>query len=138
MDLSTAFANINWLSVVVASMAAFAIGSLWYSPVLFGKLWQHEIKLTDEDIKGTNMVLVMGPAFVLNVISAVVLEMFLGAESNLFFGLIAGLLVSIGWISTALGINYLFGRKSLKLFFIDAGYFVVFYAVMGMILGAWN
>lgn len=137
MNLATSFAEINWLSVVVATVAAFAIGGLWYSPVLFGKAWQKEIKVSDEEIKQSNTGLIFGLSFVLNFISAVILELFIGEQGNVAFGLTAGLLVSIGWIATSLGTNYLFARKSLKLFLIDAFYFIVYFAVMGVILGAW-
>ncbi len=138
MDLATAFAEINWLSVIVATLAAFGLGSLWYSPVLVGKAWQTEVKLSDEDIKDANMPMIFGGAFFLNFIAAIVLDMFLGKEATLTFGFIAGLLVALAWISTALGINYLFTRKSFKLFLIDAGYFLIYYAIMGTILGAWK
>lgn len=137
MNLAYSFAEINWLSVIVATIAAFAIGGLWYSPVLFGKVWQREIRLSDDEIKQANMGLIFGLSFVLNFISAVVLELFIGEQGTVAFGLIAGLLVSIGWIATSLGTNYLFARKSLTLFLIDAFYFIVYFAVMGAILGAW-
>lgn len=137
MNLAASFAEINWLSVIVATVAAFAIGGLWYSPVLFGKVWQREINLNDEEIGKANMGMIFGLAFLLNFISAVILDMFIGKDGTVAFGLIAGLLVSIGWIATALGTNYLFARKSLRLFLIDACYFIVYFAVMGVILGAW-
>lgn len=137
MDITTAFSNINWLSVIVASLAAFAIGSVWYSPVMFSKTWQKESNLTDYDLKNASMPVIFGAAFVLMFISAVILDMFIGKDGTAFSGLVAGLLVGIGWIATALGVNYLFGRKSITLFLIDAGYFVVFFAAMGVILGAW-
>ena len=67
MDLITSFNAINWLSVVVATVAAFAVGSLWYSPLMFTKIWQKEVKLSDEDIKNANMGMIFGSAFVLHV-----------------------------------------------------------------------
>jgi hypothetical protein len=137
MNLSAAFLDINWLSVIISALVAFAIGGLWYSPVLFGKVWQTELKLSDERIKSSNMPLIFGSTFILNIIGAMVLDMFIGKSGTLSTGIIAGLLVSIAWVSTSLGINYLFSRKSLKLFLIDAGYFVTFFTVMGAILGAW-
>lgn len=137
MNLSISFAEINWLSVIIATVAAFAIGGLWYSPVLFGKTWQKEIKLSDDEIKKTNMPLIFGLSFVLNFISAIILDLFIGKQGTVGFGLMAGLFVGIGWIATSLGVNYLFARKSLSLFLIDAFYFIVYFAVMGVILGAW-
>jgi hypothetical protein len=137
MNHSFNFAEINWLSVFTATLLAFGIGGLWYSPLLFGKIWQKEIKRTDEDIKKANMPLIFGSTFFLNLIAATFLDLFIGKNSTLLSGLHFGLLVSVAWISTSLGINYLFTQKSLRLFFIDAGYYVFFFMVMGAILGAW-
>jgi len=137
MDLSSAFLQINWLSVIVSAIAAFAVGSLWYSPVLFGKAWQVLNKFTETDMRGANMPLVFGTTFILNIIGAFVLDMFLGKQATWVAGLLAGLLVSVAWIATSFGINYLFTRKPFRLFLIDAGYYVTFFAIMGAILGAW-
>ena len=41
--------------------------------------------------------------------------------------------IALGYIVPAIGTNYLFSRKSGKLFAIDAGYWVVFYAAMGAV-----
>jgi hypothetical protein len=38
MDLTSAFLNIHWLSVLVAALSSFFLGGLWYGP-LFGKTW---------------------------------------------------------------------------------------------------
>lgn len=34
--------SINYLAVVVAAMAVFGLGSLWYTPILFGNAWMKE------------------------------------------------------------------------------------------------
>lgn len=138
MDISTAFAGINWLSVIVAALAAFAVGGLWYSPVLFSNAWVKELKINEEELKKANMPLIFGTTFALNIISALVLDMFIGQNASLLSGLGYGLIVAVAWVSTSLGINYLFARKTLKLFLIDAGYFLVFFPIMGAILGVWK
>ncbi|MBN2612808.1 MAG: DUF1761 domain-containing protein [Bacteroidales bacterium] len=137
MDMQTAFGNINWLSVVVASVAAFVVGSIWYSPLLFSNHWQKENKLTEDDLKSANVPLIFSLAFVLIFIATLVLELFIGKDATLVTGITASALVGIAWIATAFGINYLYARKSFRLFLIDAGYFVVFFIIMGTILGAW-
>ena len=38
--------EISWIAVVVAAIACFLLGGLWYSPALFGKAWQREAGLT--------------------------------------------------------------------------------------------
>ncbi|MDA8020376.1 MAG: DUF1761 domain-containing protein [Thermoanaerobaculia bacterium] len=32
-------ANVNWLAVGVGTVAAYGLGMLWFSPMLFGKVW---------------------------------------------------------------------------------------------------
>ena len=29
----------NWLAIILAAVATMIVGALWYSPILFGKLW---------------------------------------------------------------------------------------------------
>ncbi len=52
--------------------------------------------------------------------------------------MMAGGLAGIGWVAASLGINYLFERKSLRLFLINGGYNAVTYIVAGGIIGAWK
>jgi len=136
MDLATALGNINWLSVLIAAISSFLLGGIWYGP-LFGKAWMVETGFNEEDLKKRDLRKTFGFSLVLAFIAALVLEMFIGAEADSTFGAMAGLLAGIGWVSTMLGILYLFEMKSLKAYFINAGYCVVTLTVMGLILGAW-
>lgn len=43
--------DINYYAVLVAALLSFAVGGLWYSPLLFGKMWLEEMQLKAEDIK---------------------------------------------------------------------------------------
>jgi hypothetical protein len=83
------------------------------------------------------MPMIFGLAFLMEFIAAMVLDMFIGREATLWSGLAAGALVSIAWVATSIGTNYLFARRSFRLFLIDSGYFVIFFVVIGAILGAW-
>ena len=33
---------IDWLAVLAATIASFAVGAVWYSPLLFVKPWQRQ------------------------------------------------------------------------------------------------
>ncbi|MBN1895612.1 DUF1761 domain-containing protein [bacterium] len=132
-----ALGNVHWPSVVAAAAAAFVIGALWYSPLLFGNKWAAELGLSKEKIGQANMPLIFGSAFVLILAGAVALDLAIGRHAGLLSGFMTGLKVGILFIAGAIGVHYLFARKSFKLFLIDAGYFVVLYAVMGAVLGAW-
>jgi hypothetical protein len=137
MQIQLSLSAVNWLSVIVATLLSFGIGGLWYSAVLFGKSWQKECKLTDEELKNANMLMIFGTTFVLEFIAALFLDVFLGTDATMMSGIKLAAVVSLVWISTSFGVNYLFARKSLKLFLIDAGYYFVYFIVMGAIIGAW-
>lgn len=138
MDLGNAISAVNWLAVLCAAVAAFVIGWVWYSRKVFGSAWLVEIGLTEESLRQANMPVILGGTFMLHFVAATVLAMFLGTGSDWLIGLQAGLLIGLGWIATAYGITYLFEQRSLRIFLINTGYYLVLFAVMGLIIGAWN
>lgn len=127
--------EIHWLAVFVAAIAGFAVGALWYGPV-FGKTWMAERGVTPEDAAKANMPLIFGTAFVLNLIASFVLDHVLGTYGapDLWLSVMVAGGIALGFIVTSLGVNYLFSRLSLRLFLIDAGYWLVVYCVMGVVL----
>lgn len=137
MDFQTTISSINWPSIVVAALAALFLGALWYSPVTFSKIWQRELKMSDEEFNSGNPIKIFGTTIILLFLGSFCLEMFIGSTATVFEGSIAGLAIGLFWISTSIGMNCLFERKSFKLFLIDAGYFTIAYTIMGAILGAW-
>lgn len=132
----TAF-HINYPAVLVSTILAFVLGGLWYGP-LFGKVWLKEMNFNEEELKKASMVKIFGTAFLLNLVISINLAMFLGPKADLEFGLFAGAAAGIGWVAASIGITYLFGRKSFRLFLVDAGYQAVIYTLMGGILGVWK
>lgn len=136
MDLQTIISNINWASVVVAALAALFLGALWYSPVTFSKIWQRELKMSDEEFSSGSPLKIFGTTIILLFLGSFCLEMFIGSTATVFEGSMAGLAIGLFWISTSNGMNCLFERKSFKLFLINAGYFTIAYTIMGAILGA--
>ena len=51
--------DINWLALVVAAIVPLAIGSIYYGP-LFGKVWQKEVGMTDDELKAGNYAKIFG------------------------------------------------------------------------------
>ena len=137
MDFQQALESINYFAVLVSALSAFIIGGLWYS-VLFAKSWMVENGFDEEKLKNGNMGLIFGGSFIFSLIISFVLVLFLGPERDALFGATAGFMVALFWVATAMGITYLFERKSLKLFLINAGYHVITFTIMGVILGAWT
>ncbi len=138
MDLNSALSGMNYLAVVVAAVAVYVLRTLWYSPAFLGKLWMAASGLTEEKARQGNPGLIFGVSFLLELVAAFVLALFIGAEGTLSFGLQAGFLAGLFWVSTALGVVYLFERRSLRLWLLNAGYLTLAFTVMGGILGVWS
>jgi hypothetical protein len=130
-------AAFNVWAILVAAVSAFAVGGLWYSPALLGRAWMHRTGLTEADLARGNPALTYGVSFVLALVAAAVLAMFLGPKPEFGFAVGASVSAGVAWVGTSFGINYLFEKKSLGLFLINAGYHTVQYLIMGVILGLW-
>lgn len=134
MDLS----QIKFLAVLVAALLAFGVGGLWYSPLLFAKIWMREAGLDEERTRKANMARVFGLSFLCSLVIAFNLAAFIGPQGTAGFGLFAGAAAGIGWVAMSLGVTYLFEQRSLKLWLINSGYQVVTYSAMGALIGAWR
>jgi hypothetical protein len=135
MNMST----LNWPAIIVATLAGFLIGGLWYSPVLFAKAWMRESGVTDEKMKTGSMAKIFGFAFLWTFVMAFNLAMYLNAPgTDLAWGATAGFLAGFGWVAMSMFITGLFERKSITYMLINAGYMVVALTAMGAILGAWR
>jgi hypothetical protein len=130
--------TINYWAILASALSTFLIGGLWYSPAVFGKAWMHENGFTEEGLKNSNMVKIFGLSFILGLIAAINLAMYMGDERRPLMGALWGFLAGFGWVATFLGTHYLFERRSFRLFLINAGYSIVALTVMGMILAAWK
>ena len=130
--------GLNIWAVLVSALSTFLIGGLWYSPAVFGKAWMRENGFTHESLQKSNMAKIFGLAFLLGLIAAINLAMFLGPENRAEMGALWGFAAGFGWVATFVGVHYLFERKSFTLFLINAGYSIVALTIMGIILAAWK
>ncbi len=135
MDAST----INWLAVATATVVFYAIGGLWYSPVLFANAWMKEIGMTKDDAKKSNMGKIMTVTFLLSFIMVTNLAFFLNDPTiTTSTGALYGFLTGFGWVSMSVALNALYEQRSLKYILINAGYLTIGFTVSGLILGAWR
>jgi hypothetical protein len=130
--------TVNWIAVLVAGISAFVLGGVWYSPALFGKAWMTENNMTVDDVKKGNKGKIFGWSFILSLVMAANLGMFINTpEMNLSQGIIYGLLTGL-WIFCGIAIVGLFEHKSAKYIFINGGYMLVALGLMGAIIGIWR
>jgi hypothetical protein len=130
--------HFNFAAILVAALMSFAIGGLWYSPLLFARAWMKEAGLTEQQTKEAPMGRIFGLAAVASLVMAFNLAAFIGPKASLGFGLFAGAAAAVGWVAMSLGVIYLFEQRSLKLWLINSGYQVIAYTLMGGLIGVWK
>lgn len=130
--------DLDLLTIALAALAFFVVGAIWYG-MLFGKAWQKAAGLSDAEMQGGNMALIFGLTLAFELLIALVLAhqfAMTGASDR------AIMMIAIGFgafiMTPAIGINYLYQRKSGTLFAIDAGHFVVGMAALGGVFALMN
>lgn len=132
------FASINYLAVLVATLVAYFFGALWYSPILFGNVWKQALGKSREELPAPTLPMLIG--FILTFVTALGLALLIKSlgVNTLIGGVLVGLVVAIAFIVTNTLSEYLYSGQSMKLFWIHAGYRVVYILIMGAILGVWQ
>ncbi len=133
--------HLNWLAVLVAAVAYFAVGGLWYSKILFVKPW---LKYTGLDPnapgakKGVGQI--MFTSFILMVITVIGLAIFLSkvGPSSWMSGAKTGLVAGFCFSAMSLSICYVYEKKPLGLHLINGAYHVVGCIVAATILSVWH
>ncbi len=127
-----------FLEIFLAALAAFLLGFGWYT-ALFGKAWQAETGLTDEQAN-SNMGMIHGLAFLMMLILACAINFIVNLhspeEQTFVHGAFHGGLSALWYAVPAVTIHYAYQRKSLKLWLIDASYVALFMTLMGGVLAA--
>jgi len=133
--------HINYLAVVVAAVVAFALGGLWYSPVLFAKQWVKAHGYTEEQVK--EMQKGAGKAYGVSALCQLLIALAIAVLVGYIHmervgqGLKLGLLVWAGFAFPLGLMANMFSGKRITVFLIDTGYQLVYLLVMAAIITAW-
>ncbi len=123
--------------ILVAAVSSFLLGGLWYSPLLFYKVWNREAGRGENPPKSKHPGRVFGVAFVFALISAWVFAWWLGPNPEMRDALIKGLASVAGIAGASFGINYQFAERSFLMWAIDAGYHTAQFVLFGLVLALW-
>lgn len=128
------FGSISWVGVVISSVVFFAIGGLYYGP-LFGDTWMRAAGMTEDDARDSNLPLIFGGTFVLQALAAIALAAIIGGDASPGEGAWIGAAVGVLIVTTTLGVNAMYERRTPTLLALNAGYNVIGFVAMGAILG---
>lgn len=139
MDTSI-FSEINWLAVLVSTIAWFLVGAIWYS-TLFQKQWvaYHNINMSDPELKkGTGMIFFTSFVLMFVAVTGIAILAELLGITSLKGGVKLGLLTGICFAMTAISITYLYLKKPMGLHFIEGFYHLVGHVIAGVIITQWQ
>jgi len=139
--------NINYWPILIAAIASFAFGAVWY--IGLGKQWMAARDMSAADMEKAKAD--MGPipvpyivAFVALLIMAWMLAGVLlhlargGMPVTLRAGMISGFFLWFGFVMTTMAVNHAFQGAKRSLTLIDGGHWLGVLLIQGAILGWWG
>lgn len=130
--------DINYLAALVAALAYFAIGAVWYSPMLFANSWLRATGREGQQPQ-PNILLFVGTA-VAYFIQAIVLAAIARSTdaTEAMDGVVLGLFVGVGVVATMLWVNIAYEQRPAALFWINGLNAVIGFVVMAVIVTVWT
>jgi phosphatidylglycerophosphate synthase len=139
------FNIISPIAVLLASVAAYLFGWLWYSEVLFGKTWMRILGKTKKNSAEakSEMTRVMAYGFLVTVVTAYGIAVFLALldPKSILEALQIGILLCFSFVVTTKFTELIYesnephwSQKPQELFFIGAGYQVGSFILMTAVI----
>lgn len=130
--------SLNGWAICAATVAAYALGGIWYAPPVLGAKWLAALGKKKEDLGSP--VKPMAVQFVLTLISSSVLAMVVMRFGAITWieGAAIGFVLAVGLVAASALSDAVFCGLNAALYWIQTGYRLVSFAVMGAILGAWR
>ena len=125
--------DLSILGVILAALAFFFIGALWYT-VLFGKMWRADMGIGEDEVGSPNPLMFVG-SLLCGVVIAITLGLLID-DRGTACGLKIGAGTGFGIGAAVMAQNAIYESRSVRFWAINAAYVVVGLAAMGAILGA--
>ena len=131
------FGSVNWLAIVVATVASMALGFGWY--MVLANQWMAAINKTREQIMtsgggATPYILAALMQLVMAYSLALFIPRLMGA-TTVSNGLIVGFHAWLGFVITSMIINHRYQGTKWSLTLIDGGYLLGVLLVQGLVIG---
>lgn len=136
--------QINWLSLIIATLTPTIVGMIYYHPKVFGTIWMKSIGLSEEDFKKQNRIVL----FIVSLIMSFILSFSLLNFNNTFgqegefdtfgHGAFHGIVVSLFIIMPVLIMGGMYELKKFKILVINMVYWIITLALIGGVVDAMN
>ena len=137
-----ALGELNWLAVIVAAIAYFALGALWYMPFAFGRPWQRAIGWDETQPPAASAVTYAAP-FLFALVSTIATALIANAvgADDVGAGVGLGLVVGIGYGLAISAYEAVFDPHKpgpWVWWAISGGYHLVGLLIVSVIVSAWR
>ncbi len=141
MSLSV-LGDFNWLAVVVATIAYYGLGAIWYAESAFGRAWRRSIgwELSPPENRGVSLFTIpLVTCFAATLAMAMIAAA--SGTDDVMEGLLLGLVVGVGIALPVMFVSGVFDttKPAPKTYVaVGAGFHVVGLSLAGAILGLWR
>jgi hypothetical protein len=129
--------DLNWLAVIVATVAWFAFSAIWYSVPPLSKAWMREAKVTPGD--GPPLVTLLIPTFIGYFVTTIVIALLAKAigASELMDGLTLGVVLGVGFGVIGALVVQIYEQKGGSYWLINGINAIIAYSIVAIIVTVW-
>jgi hypothetical protein len=111
-----AIRGVNWTAIVIAAIAGFAVGAVWY--LIFGKRWMEALGLTEGIVKGGGAARMSAPFIIAAVANVLISIGIAGVVGHLGIGqvtlrnsIISAVALWVAFVISTMAVNHTFARR---------------------------
>ena len=134
------FNGLNYWVLLLAWVINVVVGSLWYSPIGFGKPWSKLSGVDIMKIPKNEANRAIGFVMVAALVQTFVLALIIHSlhAHTLMEGLVAGVVLWLGFTAATTVGNTLYSRLSWKFWWLNSSFFLFVMAINGALLAIWS
>jgi Protein of unknown function (DUF1761) len=135
------FSGVNYVAVVIAALAGFGFGAIWY--MALSKPWLNAMGKTAAELAPKPGSAKAMP-FIISIVSLLIMAWMLAGllghlgDVTVKGGVITGFLVWLGFVITTMGVNHAFGGAKPMLTLIDGAHWLGVLLIQGAVIGAFG
>jgi hypothetical protein len=132
------FSELNWLAVVVATVAWFAFSAIWYSVPPLSNAWQRAAKVTPDE--GPPLAMILIPTFIGYFVTTVVIALLARAigATDYVDGIALGVALGVGFGVIGAFISQIYEQKGGSYWLINGVNAIIAYSIVAVIVTIWD
>jgi len=133
--------DVNYLAAIVASIAWFALGAIWYMPAVMGRAWMRSagIEMPEGYRPNPMLFVVTFVAYLITAVATAMLARATGSET-LGEGIVLGFVIAVGFAVTLSAVSAIYDRRPepTTWFLINGTFNLIGYLLVAVIVTVWD